>query len=391
MPRVHLISPSTQSFGGRRLHSFRVVCAIALLALQVRSMNAQTLGLQGNHLSVAEHPEFLVFVSYFDGLRRPAGTSSRCEPAHGNVLACDFAYLRSKGVDGVRVLMNWNCESDRCNADPAFGRWTPLMNPDGSLDDAVVRRLLTLVDYAAANGLVVDVTFNHEKPWGGGGNCYVCSATAYKWGPDRHGGIVGTAEALAGRPNVLFDLQNEWNVNGTPECGRGCTEEARVSYLRDVRNAVKGVDPLRIVTASRSSYAPAARAEMDAARDARVAGFDVLAYHDGRDSTWAEDTAGVVERLRADAGPIPIYLQEPCAFGYPGCTNAELDYEEAVGNAKRAGAAAWTFHSRAGFKLNSTTPFRDLLSSGERTFLERVGSAARIGPSPGGKAPLRSP
>ena len=62
-------------------------------------LNARTgleLALVENMFSVNEETKFLVFVSYFDAMHVSSGN-----------LHSDFAYLKGKGVDGVRIFPNW--------------------------------------------------------------------------------------------------------------------------------------------------------------------------------------------------------------------------------------------------------------------------------------------
>ena len=48
---------------------------------------------------VDEVSRFLVFLSYFDGIQRPAA-----------VLNADLDYLSKQGIDGIRVLPNWKAQ-----------------------------------------------------------------------------------------------------------------------------------------------------------------------------------------------------------------------------------------------------------------------------------------
>jgi hypothetical protein len=51
---------------------------------------------------------------------------------------------------------------------------------------------------------------------------------------------------------------------------------------------------------------------------------------------------------------VPIYLQEPTAYGTRGDDDTTAaHFRDAAVAAKAAGAAAWTFHQRAGFNLQS--------------------------------------
>ena len=71
--------------------------ALAILAWTFSSAAGQTtatLSIQGDHFALNGQAKFLVLAGYFDGLDA------------GNVGA-DLDYLKSKGIDGVRVFPNW--------------------------------------------------------------------------------------------------------------------------------------------------------------------------------------------------------------------------------------------------------------------------------------------
>src|SRR5262249_52604149 len=103
------------------------------------------------------------------------------------------------------------------------------------------------------------------------------------------------------------------------------------------------------------------RPAADAAGFTSDAGRDVNAYHDPRRSSWSEaDQIRSVVSTLATAGR-PVYLQEPTRF--PNASTDRADYfRTALANARRAGAAAWCFHTDLGFNLRGTL-FRDRLRS----------------------------
>ena len=344
-----------------------VLAALLFLLLPLTAGADTTLTRQGDHFAVNGQGRFLVIASYFDGVRRPSGAASSCDPQRTNTLACDFADLKATGVDGVRVLPNWK---------PPY-----LMAADGSLNHAVLEKLVTLVDYAADAGLVVDVTFTHETVPG------LTDPESYRRGPNPGcegsgcGGIVGATARLAGKKNVMFDLQNEWSKNGWNTSRYGSNE----AILQGIRNAVKAVDPVRLVTASTESVLSA---EAKTASFVNSFGFDVLTYHGPRDCPdpcgWAADTDGQVGRLRHHLSPsqVPVYVQEPNRYGTcVGCDSRDgydARLESAVRRAKAAGAAAWTFHSDPGRDLSTAASFLSLLQPGERTFLDRLSAATHV-------------
>ena len=310
----------------------------------------------GERLLVDGVPRFLVFFSYFDGVRRP--------PA---VLHADLDYLSKKGVDGIRVLPNWRAQ---------------LLTTDGGVHGAALAQLTALVAAAGARGMLVDITFTRDTgcPPGTSPTDRHCAFSVAEYIE----GIQLVADALEPYQNVLFDVQNEFTIHFSNE------ELASTPHpVAAIRRAIKTVDPKRIVTASSAGGEPPGAF----ANTSRALELDVVAYHDGRDSdrdvpapNWATRTTDVVAALRksviAPSGQRPIYLQEPTRFLLPGEGRRDTDnraesYGLALSLAKRAGAAAWTFHTPAGFALDNSTPLHSadgqgLLQAGEVSVLDTL-------------------
>src|SRR5207249_4003980 len=119
--------------------------------------------------------------------------------------------------------------------------------------------------------------------------------------------------ALAGKTNVLFDLQNEHDKNLPPadaQHPRGWTTVQWADYLATIASAVKTRDRSRLVTVSfTSDVAPSS-----VFADVQDHAYDVLAYHH-RCPSWASKTTSYLTTLKAlfaRRGPRrPIYFQEP--------------------------------------------------------------------------------
>src|SRR5690349_18925972 len=73
-----------------------LACAI-LVACAARAAEAQTLGVDGDRLAIGGAPRFLLFVSYFDAMRR----------FHAGDVDTDLRYVREHGYDGIRMFANW--------------------------------------------------------------------------------------------------------------------------------------------------------------------------------------------------------------------------------------------------------------------------------------------
>src|SRR5947209_2082818 len=150
----------------------RVILLLALSLCATRA-DAQKLTIQGDRFAVDGTPTFLLFMSYFGAMGAP------------NV-AADFHFLHAAGFNGVRI---W----------PNLDTGPQLMNGDGSLRPAELSRLRFILDQARLEHLIVDVTFTYEHISG------MTPATARV-------GIMAATDALRSYDNLLFDIQNERNV-----------------------------------------------------------------------------------------------------------------------------------------------------------------------------------
>jgi hypothetical protein len=328
--------------------------AIALMLLvYATSSGAQTLGIDGARFTIDGRPKFLLFVSYFDGLRRAAASNGT-----GDV-DTDFAYLRRVGFDGVRLMVNWQYP---CGGGPADDQ--KLLAADGTINEAMWPVFVRFLERAAARGLVVDVTFTREA--------YETPIPV----DDYLKGIASVASRLVdkgGFRHVLFDIQNEYPLHGltADDVGR-------------ILKALREVDPARLVTASGGGT--------DILDDPAMS---VVAYHDARDDDWSEPAAAqrqldaVRTQTRNKTANKPIYLQEPMPFRkfHPECGHGEWPRRgfarRAASAARQAGAAAWTFHTRQSFDLRGRTLVEILEGDpDQKAELEAISGAA--GPSSGG-------
>src|SRR5262249_49753965 len=239
------------------------------------------------------------FISYFGAMGAPHALQ-------------DLHFLRGLGFDGVRI---W----------PNLDTGPQIFNGDGSLRDTEFTHFLSILDQAKVERLVVDVTFTFEHIGG------MTPDTALT-------GIVNVTKALQNKyDNVLFDIQNERNV--------GDRRYMSGDDVGRIYQAVKAAAPTRIATASNSPILTPA----EATNFTTTYGLDVTAYHEPRFSGWY--TLGtyqdVVNTMRSNGKP--AYLQEPNATRDTNTYSADNFLAEyfmqAVVNAKRAGAAAWCFHT----------------------------------------------
>lgn len=314
------------------------------------------LGVSGAQFTVNGAPKFLLFVSYFDALRRAnhGGTNA-------GDLDTDFTYIKSRGFDGIRIFPNWFHYESGARADD-----DGLFTSRGAIRAEAWPVFLRVLERAAANGLLVDVSFSRE--------------TISDLSNEHYGAQLRsvTAALASNYPNVLFDLQNEFPIHMS-------TRDMQTLMTSYVRPA----DPHRLVTASLDSGSIPDPTQ--AGRLAAELGLTVVAYHDARDvETWFTEAhaKAVIAALKNGLGPfeLPIYLQEPVPVATlcpPRCDprdwdNAPLHAREAAGAARRFGAAAWTFHTRSTFDLADRT-FRARLDADpkQKAAFEAVASVSR--------------
>ncbi|MEW5859126.1 MAG: hypothetical protein AB1861_17360, partial [Cyanobacteriota bacterium] len=292
---------------------------------------------QGEMFDFFGQKNFRVFVSYFDALR-----------ASDETLDTDFAYLKAKGVGGIRIFPNWWLR-DGSGGEPIPG--DTLMDRDGNLREQQLSRLKNVLSKAESLGLVVDISFARE----------VAGLNVEQFTR----GIVDATAQLAPYRNVIFDLQNERDL-GRPE------QDLAEAQVKNISQAVRAVDPSRILVASNS--ATGATGTVNFVKSTNLSG---VAYHDPRNADWYEKT-GLIVRSLLEAMK-PVYLQEPQKYSGQSSLTPE-NFTLAIKRAKRAGAAAWTFHTDAGFNLGGSNTIQSQLQPVERAVLDNLG-ATLTGPT----------
>ncbi len=330
---------------------------------------ALTLAVSGARLTVAGTPRFLVFVSYFDAM-------------DAAFLDTDLAWIADR-ADGIRVFVNWWDFDDRRRCATRFSDRTLMrVNAEGAVSVSPERldRLKAVLAAARSHGLVVDLTFSYESVTGlskleGTADGDVCGSSSSVQNQVRLEpyvravGEVAKAVSDLAFDHVLIDVQNE--ING----GWGRLTPDEVAALA---SAVHHNAPGRPVTAS--SFDPDPARQLRTLQHARL---DVLTFHDWpRNKAWPERTGQQVTAFRlalAKAGlELPIFAGEPDRSTYGRGASA---FSISMQGAERAGAAAWTLHTRAGFRLD-TRRFSDALDPAARQFLDERARRPPPGPAP---------
>ncbi|MBM3288704.1 MAG: hypothetical protein FJY92_00995 [Candidatus Hydrogenedentes bacterium] len=312
-----------------------------------------TLTIAGDQFLVDGDPKFLVFISYFDAMR-----------ATPEVLDSDFRFLSAHKFDGVRVFPNWWDMRDRM----AFGEDT-LMDGRGRLRPALLKALMRVIECAARHGLIIDLSFAYETVRGlsdlrddQAGRPQGELPVNQVHIEDYERGLVQVAEAIRAHRHVFVDIQNEYN---------GRITHVSDDEMKRLCAAIKRVDAARIVTASLANEI----GPDDVARRSDAAGVDVVGWHESR-NPWRYDAMDELVRSAKRVTTKPIYLGEPASLEV-GLTSRE--FITAVTKAKSGGAAAWTFHTRAGFDL-SRKSLAEQLTEDETAFVRACADAVRVAP-----------
>ena len=319
-------------------------CACVLDSRQSDRSGPAALSTSGTNFAVGGTTRWLAGVSFFDALGPHAPRDE------------DLDALRGWGVSIVRVWAHWNA---------------PIYDSAGRLHAEGRARLHALVERLRARGLILELVLLRPGQLPGERFAVFASADA------RLQAVREISESLRPYRNVLFDLYNEHDHPHGPIGHR---------ELRPLRDAVKQIDPERLVTVSSTAYhflGPESVLDEHGRRnvseevslDEGSVGADLLAVHLPDNPGWVEATGTRVQTLKLALAEmkrdVPIYLSEgPRAR--PGETRIPAEsYLAAAGHGQRAGAAGWVFHTPAGYKIDEV-PFLAALNDDERQALAQL-------------------
>jgi hypothetical protein len=322
--------------------------AVALLLITaVPSAQAPVaITVSGTAFHVDGRPTFLLGVSLFDAL---GSTPPRDQ---------DLDALGQWGVRMVRVWAHW---------------LEPIYQGDGALTVPGRARLLALVGRLRSRGMILELALLRPGQMPGQGVAIFASEAA------RVRAVQEMTTALRDSRNVIFDLYNEHDHPGGP-----------ISHAtgRVLRDAVKAIDPARLVTISStgghlvSGTSQVGAAEErnlreEAGTEAGAVAVDIVAPHFPRTDDWAAATgtrlAAVKSVLDRLGHPLPIYLNEERRSDDRVALEPAA-YVDAFTRARQGGAAAWLFHTAAGFGL-AKKPFLEALAPNERAAFAALANA----------------
>ena len=317
--------------------------ALIAAALTASASWAVELGVQGTRFTLDGAPAFLLGVSYYGGCARTP-----------ELMARDFNALRERGVNWVRVWATWDMYDSQ-----------PAVDAAGAPQEPAISALRELVSLADERGIMVDVTLHR------GG-----VLTSH----EAHLAAVRTiARELLPWRNVYIDVANERDVRDN--------RYVSPQECRELRDAIREIDPQRLVTAS-STFGSAE----ELAEFLEVTQLDFITPHLPRNADDPAKTQERVERylawLQEGGRFVPVHLQEPFRRDYGAWQPDSEGFLTDLRGAVAGGAAGWCLHNgsnrgaddgepRRSFDLHpGRGPFLDTLDAVERAVLDAMALAA---------------
>jgi cellulase (glycosyl hydrolase family 5) len=318
------------------------------------------LGVRRDRFTVNGRPQFLLGISAFD--------------ATGRLTDSDLDKLRQRGFRLIRVWGYWeqvilNSQAPQVPANLQGNVW---FGADGSLEPEKLAELKNLIERADRRGIILDLTvFNTFTSFPGD-----FRAKSLR-------GLKEVAEALKGCGNVLFDVYNEHNNAGRIDPATMTHEQ-----LAPLVQAVRQIDPVRVVTFSNTHRQQGAETGDELARQYReelALEIHCLTPHLPRTPDFADRTKARVEWVRSviqsSGRVVPLYLQEEARRRHSRLNPEAAEFFAAARAARDGGAAAWIFHTDAGYNLKLGSMF-DRMDAVERTVVDRIaGELKRRAPS----------
>ena len=319
--------------------------AALVLALQA---GAAELGIKGTRFTIDRKPTFLLGASYYAGCGAPKA-----------FIRADLDDLKKLGFNWIRVWAVWSLEGTDISA----------VDRRGAARPAQLEKLKFILKEADARGMIVDVTLSR-------GNNLPNQAAHLR-------AVKLLARELKPFRNAYFDLANERNIQDARFVG--------FADLRALRDAVKRIDPKRLLTASQGGDI----SKEEAVHYLKQAGVDFLTPHRPRSARSPSETEHKTRQLsawaRAAGKPLPVHYQEPFRRDYGRWQPEEKDFLDDCAGAARGGAAGWCFHNGSPRFTGSEKkgPFRsfdmrprfgrlmDQLDPVEKAVVEKLAATAR--------------
>ncbi|RKY01275.1 hypothetical protein DRP77_09935 [Candidatus Poribacteria bacterium] len=310
--------------------------------------HAVELGVKGERFAIDGRPTFLLGISYYGALGAPDEFIRR-----------DLDDMKRYGFNWIRVWATW----------AAFGNDVSAVDGEGNPREPFLSKLERLIAECDRRGMIVDVTLSRGNSITGPGRLQSLEAHLKA--------VRILVERLKPYRNWYIDLANERNIR----------DSRFVSFeeLKALRDAVKEIDPRRLVTASHAGDI----GFDDLKRYLLEVKVDFIAPHRPRNPRSPEQTEETTRRYLKWMGKIgrvvPVHYQEPFRRGFHPRRwepPAEAFLKDLKG-AAAGGAAGWCFHNgdqkdrpegkpRRSFDMREKRLF-DQLDDEERKFLRMLG------------------
>ncbi len=266
------------------------------------------LGVRGTQFTLNGKPEFLLGISYYGALGAPEDLVRR-----------DLDDLQRRRFNWVRVWATW----------AAFGGDVSAVDEGGGPRQPFLSRLQWLTAECDRRGMIVDVTLSRGN--GATGPARLRTLEAHRRA------VETLAAALKPRRNAYVDLANERNVRDQ--------RFVSLAELKELRDAVKRIDPERLITASHGS--DLTREELRGyVLEAQV---DFVCPHRPRGPKSPGETGAKAREYLAwmrEAGRVvPVHFQEPFRRGYAQWKPRARDFVTDLCGARAGGAAGWCLHN----------------------------------------------
>jgi endo-1,4-beta-mannosidase len=231
----------------------------------------------------------------------------------------DLAEMKRRGFNWIRVWATW----------AAFENDVSAVDVEGRLREKQMKQLTWLVAECDREGIVVDVSLSRGN--GVTGPPRLQSREAHRRA------VEALVAALKDRRNWYLDLSNERNIK----------DKRFTSFedLRQLREAVRKLDPDRLVTASHAGdiNRDELREYLDTVR------VDFLSPHRPRNAESPGQTKAKTQeylaRMKELGRVIPLHYQEPFRRGFGKWEPKADDFLTDLTGAQTGGAAGWCFHN----------------------------------------------